>query len=162
MQPSRGSGSATVFNFGHIRYLWHFDSCNSHLPGHVAQFDCNGVNRELFQNMRHVSGPNHVRHFLVGQLAHAGSWNMQACEAHESRTLFGTISTSLTAGSVLFTAHSRAFVLSLISIRALDPFPEEQYSSRSSFAACQTVSAWETRPCGFHIIRIDFSTIDSL
>lgn len=36
-----------------------------YLPIHtyVAPFDCNGVNGELFQNMKHVSGPNHVRHF---------------------------------------------------------------------------------------------------
>lgn len=68
--------------------------------------------RELFKNMKHVNGPNHVRHFHVGQLAHAEGWNMQACEAHESQTLFGTISTSLsiTVGSVPCTRMVRLFL----------------------------------------------------
>lgn len=71
--------------------------------------------------MKHVSGPNHVRHFHVGQLAHVEGWNMQACEAHESRTLFGTISTSRSA-ECRERARSGFCLVTLFRYRALGPF----------------------------------------
>lgn len=42
---------------------------------YVAQFDCDGVNGEICRNMEDVKWSNHLRHFHVGHLAHADSWN---------------------------------------------------------------------------------------
>lgn len=79
---------------------------------YVAQFDCNGVNREAFHNMKHVSGQT------ICGISLRVSWLMLGagtCRPVKHMRVSGALRDDkhVTAASVLCTAHSQAFVLSL-------------------------------------------------
>lgn len=129
---------------------------------YVAQFDCNGVNRELFQNMRHVNGQT-----MCG-ISMWVSWLMLrsgTCRPVKHMSLgrsSGGWAQSPPAVYTVYRAWSGCSVLSLyFDTERRPPFLRSHALSIPASQPARPLRPRGPEPCGFHIIRIDHSTIDS-